>query len=186
MKEATPAARGVLVCRNDTLEGIVLWWLLQKLFSSSVSFQGLVRSGIREKSAFLEFRNFSSWCEDSGARHFLHHRHCEKLSVGSAEVRHDLGSKVLTCHLCPKRFSSKTSLQRHVKTHQGWYAHRCSFCHKGFMTKDHLQGHVASNHTGQRPFACNFCSRTFLYRSHLLEHSKKYHSDVRTDGESLE
>ena len=77
----------------------------------------------------------------------------------------DPDTKRLSCHLCPKKFNSQASLSRHIKMHQGVYAHRCKYCQKGFVTKDHLQGHISSNHTGERAFACKQCSKSFLYRS---------------------
>ena len=87
----------------------------------------------------------------------------------------DPDTKRLSCHMCPKKFNSQASLNRHIKMHRGVYAHRCIYCQKGFMTKDHLQGHVSSNHTGERAFSCKLCDRSFLYRSHLLAHRKKDH-----------
>ena len=155
--------------------------------NSTVSFQGISWSSI---STDLSYSSFSSRRKPSPGKfgYVKHVMQCAKcnrtFSNNTALERHiyskheDPDTKRLACHLCPKKFNSQASLTRHIKMHQGVYAHRCKYCQKGFVTKDHLQGHISSNHTGERPFACKQCGKSFLYRSHLLAHQKKDHRET--------
>lgn len=113
------------------------------------------------------------------------------------------------CYICGKEFSSKLSLQRHLRLHnQQMYT--CNICSKNVSTKasfqDHMERHkpererkykfycaycgkgfsVKSNyedhqnkHTGNKPYKCNMCSKTFGFRSMLKKHKTFVHSSER-------
>ncbi|KAF6733691.1 PR domain zinc finger protein 4 [Oryzias melastigma] len=46
------------------------------------------------------------------------------------------------CEYCKSRFSTKSNLTRHVKTHTTPPSFRCDSCEKTFTQKQHLQGHL--------------------------------------------
>ncbi|XP_063391844.1 zinc finger protein 665-like [Cydia fagiglandana] len=52
--------------------------------------------------------------------------------------------------------------------------HVCDTCGKAYTTKKTLEGHMRS-HTGERPFHCGLCSSTFSYEAALYNHNKLVH-----------
>ena len=57
---------------------------------------------------------------------------------------------------CPKTYSRREHLNRHIKLHLGIEPERpyyCMECGKSFTRKEHLMRHRRS-HTGETPFAC--------------------------------
>ncbi|XP_048002891.1 zinc finger protein 425-like [Leguminivora glycinivorella] len=52
--------------------------------------------------------------------------------------------------------------------------HVCDTCGKAYTTKKTLEGHMRS-HTGERPFHCSLCSSTFSYEAALYNHNKLVH-----------
>ncbi|KAF7662961.1 hypothetical protein LDENG_00221880 [Lucifuga dentata] len=83
----------------------------------------------------------------------------------------------LRCPVCPKTFSRATSLNIHIKTHNGEKAHSCSYCGKRFSRADLLKSHKRT-HTGERPYSCNICSKTYAHPSQLRIH-KRVHTGER-------
>ena len=90
-----------------------------------------------------------------------------------------------TCKVCPKSFSHRSGLSRHVSV-----SHRledagfsCSGCSKKFIRKDHLLVHVVSgacNRKGMRDVSktCHMCHKKFsskwaLHR-HMISHKTKH------------
>ncbi|XP_063371829.1 zinc finger protein 880-like [Cydia amplana] len=52
--------------------------------------------------------------------------------------------------------------------------HVCDTCGKAYTTKKTLEGHMRS-HTGERPFHCELCTSTFSYEAALYNHNKLVH-----------
>ncbi|XP_037730612.1 gastrula zinc finger protein XlCGF57.1-like [Drosophila subpulchrella] len=75
------------------------------------------------------------------------------------------------CSYCPKHFSKKSSLQRHLGTHTGDHPFKCTYCVESFYYKSILETHLRF-HTGEKPFKCTHCSKTFTQNSHLLRHMR--------------
>ncbi|KAJ4441299.1 hypothetical protein ANN_11153 [Periplaneta americana] len=101
-------------------------------------------------------------------------------------------SRLHVCHLCPKRFSQKTKLSAHIKTHLqlSWDipcsllltffqepSHACNICGKRFHRKDVQTNHMFL-HSGQRPFSCAHCGKAFAFKSNLSTHLATHPSDA--------
>ncbi|GBP11396.1 Zinc finger protein 57 [Eumeta japonica] len=52
--------------------------------------------------------------------------------------------------------------------------HVCDACGKAYTTKKTLEGHMRT-HTGERPFHCQLCPSTFGYEAALYNHNKLVH-----------
>ncbi|XP_056135258.1 zinc finger protein 184-like [Lampris incognitus] len=78
-----------------------------------------------------------------------------------------VAEKPYNCSICNKKFSIKSILTRHMKTHTGEKPYTCSVCNKGFIQRSYLQTHMNS-HLGQKPYTCNFCGKGFT-QHHLLD-----------------
>lgn len=113
------------------------------------------------------------------------------------------------CNVCGKEFTSKMSLQNHMKLHNQ-KLFTCEICNKSMSTKtsfnNHMERHkpekdrkyrfycafcgkgfsVKSNfddhqnkHTGNKPYKCNLCPKTFGFRSMMKKHKTFVHSSER-------
>lgn len=54
--------------------------------------------------------------------------------------RHIIES-TFSCGVCPKKFTSHSSLWKHIKSHTGERPFVCEICHKGFTQLANLQRH---------------------------------------------
>lgn len=101
------------------------------------------------------------------------------------------------CHLCLKKFRSKTKLDNHLLMHKERYTcqecglelsgpsqlmnhklkHKpgmtCSVCEKVFISRSNFYQHVLT-HAGIRPYKCDVCNEDFTQRSSLLRHRKNH------------
>ena len=88
----------------------------------------------------------------------------------------------LVCSLCNEEQSSKTNLNRHMKTtHKNLKPHSCTICYKDFGRKDNLKMHmknvhfknnkVINNKNKSKP-KCDFCKKQFFDISTLGRHCK--------------
>ncbi|XP_059050361.1 zinc finger protein 485-like [Achroia grisella] len=57
--------------------------------------------------------------------------------------------------------------------------HVCHACGKAYTTKKTLEGHMRS-HTGERPFHCTLCPSTFGYEAALYNHNKLVHLKIKS------
>ncbi|XP_063794063.1 oocyte zinc finger protein XlCOF7.1-like isoform X2 [Pseudophryne corroboree] len=92
-----------------------------------------------------------------------------ELTDSSKRSRKSESERKSPCDMCGKKFVSKASLARHVKTHTGDRPYPCPMCGKRFSCKNHVLTHQRT-HTGERPFSCDLCPRKFLNHSHLVLH----------------
>jgi len=89
-------------------------------------------------------------------------------------TNHTQGLLHCTYEGCPKTYSRREHLNRHIKLHMGIEPERpyyCMDCAKTFTRKEHLMRHRRS-HTGETPFACPDCSKQFARKEHLKRHMR--------------
>ncbi|XP_068115245.1 oocyte zinc finger protein XlCOF7.1-like [Hyperolius riggenbachi] len=84
--------------------------------------------------------------------------------------------KRLSCSECGERFSRKSTLTLHLKTHIEWHPYSCSECGKGFTENKDLLQHQKT-HTGERPFSCVHCDKHFVTKGNLVKHQKIHESE---------
>ncbi|XP_058501670.1 zinc finger protein 232-like isoform X2 [Solea solea] len=83
------------------------------------------------------------------------------------------GKKKFSCSKCGKHFTSKGTLQRHIRAHNGDRPFSCSHCGKRFSRKQHLQEHVLI-HTGEQPFSCSVCGKKFRFSAGMRKHRRTH------------
>jgi len=77
------------------------------------------------------------------------------------------------CKDCNKSFSQRSSLTRHLKIHSGEKPHQCNQCDTAFFRKSSLLNHLRK-HTGEKPYHCSECDFSFQGKDHLTRHLKNH------------
>ncbi|XP_069808585.1 zinc finger protein 181-like [Dendropsophus ebraccatus] len=97
----------------------------------------------------------------------------ESMSYPPAFDQHMRGmsDKPYGCKFCTRRFSHRSSLYRHQKSHSGEKLYKCSECNKSFTNSSNLSVH-SRIHTGEKPYECNGCGKKFTRKFALDQHLK--------------
>lgn len=122
-------------------------------------------------------------------------------------IRYTHDEKPYKCTDCPRRFSLKSYLTAHYRTHLGftkkWYK-LCTVCGKEFSSRGLLEEHMITHangklfacdicgtefttnkavvvhrriHTGERPHPCGFCDMAFRTQALKIKHIKRKHTE---------
>lgn len=83
------------------------------------------------------------------------------------------------CDICAKLFSTKYSLNRHLKIHEKNPSadFHCSECGKSFFVKQYLTNHVYKVHK-KMVFMCEHCGSNFPSKNSLINHINFKHAIV--------
>lgn len=163
---------------------------------------------------FKGLKCYEKHCQDSHKLEGYICEHCgghfkDKYSLQQHNFK--VHKKEIACPHCPKKFSYKSNLDRHILLHTEHkksyiceqcgaayftpmalkehysYAHKkvkdfkCDLCDKAFSAKRALQRHQVV-HSDDRPFKCSLCSRTFKIKSNLVRHNQLTHKHPALDG----
>lgn len=86
----------------------------------------------------------------------------------------------LKCNLCNLVFKSANALKRHNRGHvQGGHPYACHLCLYTSLDKSTLIRHLRT-HNGERPFQCKICKYAFTTKANCERHVKKRHKKANT------
>jgi len=84
------------------------------------------------------------------------------------------------CGKCGKRFSTRKSMNRHLKTvHEEQRKFQCEECPQQFKLRNHLTVHIRQVHQAERQRQCHLCPKQFWSSSNLKRHIDEAHLKTR-------
>ncbi|CAL8143042.1 unnamed protein product [Orchesella dallaii] len=93
------------------------------------------------------------------------------------------------CEACGKSYSDKKGYILHKKSsHLNIRPHKCPTCPKSYTEKTQLTKHMRT-HTKEKPFKCPLCDKRFPYTSSRARHVQEVHNKVtnrKSKSETLE
>ncbi|XP_069132903.1 uncharacterized protein [Argopecten irradians] len=82
------------------------------------------------------------------------------------------GQGHLVCDHCGKKYTSNTGLRMHKQSvHEQRFNFQCEICDKKFMHLSHYKGHVSS-HYSVKSEVCTKCGKSFRFSQDLSRHTK--------------
>lgn len=135
------------------------------------------------------FKCTNSGCNKSYSRSAHLKRHmikCQTSDTGVISTNEKQKGKQVevlhNCKICPKVFSNKYSLQKHLKVHEDPQRYVCQHCKKSFHKHHFLKSHIALEHEARGKngkIACSKCDKTFAYESQMKRHFSRHHENLK-------
>jgi len=102
---------------------------------------------------------------------------CDYATNGKSDLTkhlavHGIGDRV-KCDQCDKDFSTKGTLQKHIKIHNSCH-HKCNQCGKMYTPAASLKMHIPLMHSEKR-LECDECDQIFSTIGSLNHHKKRVH-----------
>jgi len=138
---------------------------------NSTGQNGMIRGNRRTRTPETIVRSINS----SDAGHRPYSRQTNNYSSIAAAIR-QVTEKEYKCETCGRRYASRTSLKRHIRSHTGERMYSCSYCGKLCPDMATLNAHVRK-HTGEKPFVCPIpeCGRRFSQKGNCNRHVQQTH-----------
>ena len=121
---------------------------------------------------------------DDGCKEFPEEHHNLQASAdeqlttaASPRAKGQIKEKTFKCTLCPKAFTQKCNLTKHIRVHTNEKPYKCDYCDKAFTQKAYLVPHRRT-HTHEKPFQCEHCGKSFTQKHDLTKHVR-IHTNVR-------
>ena len=81
------------------------------------------------------------------------------------------------CLICGTICSSKSTMHKHLRRHNGDKPFQCRVCGRAFNLKYSLKRHLMT-HTGEKPFKCSVCNKAFSRKDRRDVHARANHPDI--------
>ena len=120
----------------------------------------------------------------------LHMKKAHNVPLGPASQ----SDKTYKCENCPKSYSRRESLRRHIReVHEGQgqvqgQVHKCDKCDKKYYRKEGLRRHVRIVHEGAQAGQCYMCDNKYfrdLDRHIVVTHSLKSQGQVQGQSHNV-
>ncbi|CAG0904188.1 unnamed protein product, partial [Cyprideis torosa] len=96
-----------------------------------------------------------------------------KSQLVSHEKTHSVEKKPFQCSHCDARFARKASKVDHEKKHTEEKPFCCSYCGARFLRRNDHKRHEL-RHTGEKSFSCSRCNARFFNTSDLRKHVQRH------------
>ncbi|KAH7033119.1 uncharacterized protein B0I36DRAFT_361832 [Microdochium trichocladiopsis] len=117
---------------------------------------------------------------DHGESRYPSPPHAEPSPETSSGSRNTKKRHPCTIPNCPMRFSQKTHLSIHVRSHTDERPYPCTQpgCNYRFSQLGNLKTHER-RHTGEKPYACEICGKRFAQRGNVRAHKETHNNFKR-------
>ncbi|KAH7976765.1 zinc finger protein 26 [Rhipicephalus sanguineus] len=102
----------------------------------------------------------------------------EHLQVVHAVPISDSEQAGYQCQSCLSSFSRHDELLQHLQKHVGSGVLECFLCTKRYSTQAHLVRHIKTTHSRTKSFACHLCPSVFSRKDSLCTHIRKNHTQL--------